>query len=73
MKYCNMSVKKSYQKVYYLERKVLGKQVAGITKENDTYQKFYFPKRYKIDEFGNKTELPNISDKFDLEENKHTR
>ena len=68
-----MSVKKSYQKVYYLERKVLGKQVAGITKENDTYQKFYFPKRYKIDEFGNKTELPNISDKFDLEENKHTR
>lgn len=56
-----------------MERKVLGKQVAGITKENDTYQKFYFPKRYKIDEFGNKTELPNISDKFDLEENKHTR
>ena len=68
-----MSVKKSYQKVYYLERKVLEKQVAGITKENDTYQKFYFPKRYKIDEFENKTELPNISDKFNIEENKHTR
>ena len=68
-----MPVKKSYQKVYYLERKVLEKQVAGITKENDTYQKFYFPKRYKIDEFENKTELPNISDKFNIEENKHTR
>ena len=68
-----MSVKKVYQNVHYMERKVLGKQVAGITKENDTYQKFQFPKRYKIDEFENKTELPNISDKFDLEENKHTR
>ena len=33
-----MSVKKSYQKVYYLERKVLEKQVAGITKENETYK-----------------------------------
>lgn len=43
-----MSVKKSYQKVYYLERKALGKQVAGITKENDTYQKFNFLKDIKL-------------------------
>lgn len=67
-----MSVKKVYQKVYYMKKKPK-KKVSEIAKENDAYQKFQFPKRYKIDEFGNKTELPNISDKFDLEENKHAR
>lgn len=68
-----LAVKEVYQKVYYMEGETLEEQVSEIAKENDAYQKFLFPKRYKIDKYGNKTELPNISDKFDLEENKRTR
>ena len=67
------AVKEVYQKAYYIEGPALENLVKDIAKDNHEYQKIQFPKRYKIDEFGNKTELPNISDKFDLEENKHTR
>ena len=68
-----LAVKEVYQKIYYADGKALKKLITEIAKENDTYQKFQFPKRYKIDEYGNKTELPNISDRFNLDENKHTR
>ena len=67
------AVKEVYQKAYYIEGPALENLVKDIAKDNHEYQKIQFPKRYKIDEFGNKTELPNISDKFDLEENKRTR
>lgn len=67
------AVKEVYQKAYYIEGPALENLVKDIAKDNHEYQKIQFPKRYKIDEFGNKTELPNISDKFDLEETKRTR
>ena len=65
------AVSEVYQKIYHLEGQELQNKLSKTLEENKTYQHLSFPKRYKIDEYGNRIELPSISDKFDIDTNSY--
>lgn len=61
------AVNEVYQKAYHLEGEELQNKLFQTLEVNKNMQHLSFPKRYKTDEYGNKIELPSISDKFDIE------
>lgn len=61
-----MAVREILRKIYHLEGEDLEKILEKIKKDNNKRQQKVFPKRYKIDEFGNQIELENITDKFNF-------
>lgn len=60
------AVKSVYINVYHLEGEALNQTLEKIIKDNCERQKKSFPKRYKIDVYGNQVEMENIADKFDI-------
>ena len=60
------AVKSVYINVYHLEGEALNQTLEKIIKDNCERQKKSFPKRYKIDVYGNHVEMENIADKFDI-------
>lgn len=65
------AVSEVYQKSYRLEGKELQDKLQKTLEINQQYQHILFPKREKIDEYGNKIELPGISDKFNIDTNNY--
>lgn len=64
-----LAISEVYQKSYHLEGAALQNKLQETREVNKQEQYIQFPKRYKIDEYGNKIELPGISDKFDIDTN----
>lgn len=60
------AVKAVYLNAYHLDGEVLNQTLEKIIKDNSEEQKKFFPKRYKIDAYGNQIEMKNIADKFDI-------
>lgn len=63
------AVSEVYQKAYHLEGEELQNKLKETIEINNHRQHIKFPKREKIDEYGNKIELPGISDKFNIDTN----
>ena len=63
------AVSEVYQKAYHLEGEELQNKLKETIEINNQRQHIKFPKREKIDEYGNKIELPGISDKFNIDTN----
>ena len=63
------AVSEVYQKSYHLEGEALQNKLQETREVNKQEQYIQFPQRYKIDEYGNKIELPGISNKFDIDTN----
>lgn len=61
------AISEVYQKAYHLEGEELQNKLKETIEINNERQHIYFPKREKIDEDGNKIELPGISNKFDID------
>ena len=63
------AVSEVYQKAYHLEGEELQNKLKETIEINNHRQHIKFPKREKIDEYGNKIELPGISNKFNIDTN----
>ena len=63
------AVSEVYQKAYHLEGEELQNKLKETIEINNQRQHVQFPKREKIDEYGNQVELPGISDKFNIDTN----
>ena len=63
------AVSEVYQKAYHLEGEELQNKLKETIEINNQRQHIKFPKREKIDEYGNKIELPGISNKFNIDTN----
>ena len=63
------AVSEVYQKLYHLEGEELQNKLQETKEVNNRNQHIQFPKREKIDEYGNKIELPGISNKFNIDTN----
>lgn len=63
------AVSEVYQKAYHLEEEELQNKLKETIEINNQRQHVQFPKREKIDEYGNQVELPGISDKFNIDTN----
>lgn len=63
------AVSEVYQKAYHLEGEELQNKLKETIEINNQRQHIQFPKREKIDEYGNKIELPGISNKFNIDTN----
>lgn len=63
------AVSEVYQKAYHLEGEELHNKIKETIEINNQRQHIQFPKREKIDEYGNQVELPGISNKFNIDTN----
>lgn len=63
------AVSEVYQKAYHLEGEELQNKLKETIEINNHRQHIKFPKREKIDEYGNKIELLGISNKFNIDTN----
>ena len=63
------AVSEVYQKAYHLEGEELQNKLKETIEINNQRQHLQFPKREKIDEYGNQVELPGISNKFNIDTN----
>ena len=63
------AVSEVYQKLYHLEGEEVQNKLQETKEVNNRNQHIQFPKREKIDEYGNKIELPGISNKFNIDTN----
>ena len=63
------AVSEVYQKAYHLEGEEFQNKLKETIEINNHRQHIKFPKREKIDEYGNKIELPGISNKFNIDTN----
>lgn len=63
------AVSEVYQKAYHLEGEELQNKLKETIEINNQRQHVQFPKREKIDEYGNQVELPGISNKFNIDTN----
>ena len=61
------AVSEVYQKLYHLEGEEFQNKLQETIEINNHRQHIQFPKREKIDEYGNQVELPGISDKFNID------
>ena len=61
-----LAVSEVYQKAYHLQDQELQEKLLQTLKFNRKYQRILFPKRYKIDKYGNKIMQHGVFDKFDI-------
>ena len=61
------AVSNVYKDGYGFEDEEIMKMIPKVIDDNVKKQKLVFPKRYKIDEYGNKKVIMNEKNKFDIE------